>query len=99
MGTVYEGDEDAPNTMAFLESDDGDIIQLTVPSYMSLSTNTLFIELDDGTEDIAGVEVVYGSDSICRSNGADTTNYSFSITVMCNSDLDPLLPGNVTDVV
>jgi hypothetical protein len=90
VGTAYEGIEDAPNTMAFLESSDGDITYLTIPSYMSLSTNTLFNE----AEEITGVEVVYGSDSICRSNGSSgVTNYSFAATVMCDREGDPLGPG------
>jgi hypothetical protein len=42
VGTAYEGISDAPDTMAFLENADGGITELTIPSFMSLSTKTLF---------------------------------------------------------
>jgi hypothetical protein len=57
---------------------------------MSLSTNTLF----GTTDEILGVEVVYGSDTICRSNGAaGVTYYNFATTVMCDAEGDVTGPG------
>jgi hypothetical protein len=41
-----------------------------------------------------GVEVVYGSDTICRSNGSSgVTNYNFAIVVMCDAEGDATAPG------